>query len=77
MRQKLILNLILHLSIVPPEVSYDDQKAKKTCRDEKKANHLVFLCHLDQIGQGIDQANEMVSNNEDIMMLAVSFKKLN
>ena len=37
------LNLIPHLSIVPPEVSYDDQKAKKTCRDEKKANHLVFV----------------------------------
>ena len=36
------LNLIPHLSIVPPEVSYDDQKDKKTCRDEKKANHLVL-----------------------------------
>ena len=46
MRQKPILNLILHLSIVPPEVSYDDQKAKKTGKDEKKANHLVFVSSI-------------------------------
>ena len=37
------LNLIPNLSIIPPEVSYDHQKAKKTCKDEKKANHLVFV----------------------------------
>ena len=40
------LNLIPHLSIVPPEVSYDDQKAKKTCKDEKKANHLDLFFSL-------------------------------
>ena len=71
------LDMTPRLSVIPPEVFSDNQKAKKKGKNNKKGNHLVFLCHLDQIGQGIDQANEMVSNNEDIMMLAVTFKKLN
>lgn len=69
--------MIPRLSVIPPKVFSDNQKAKKKGKDDKKANHLVFLCHIDQIGQSLDQANQMVSNNEDIMKWVVSFKKLN
>ena len=51
------LNMIPRLSVIPPEVFSDNQKAKKKGKDDKKANHLVFLCHTDQIGQSLDQAN--------------------
>ena len=51
------LNMIPRLSVIPPEVFSDNQKAKKKGKNNKKGNHLVFLCHLDQIGQSLDQAN--------------------
>ena len=51
------LNMIPRLSVIPPKVFSDNQKAKKKGKDDKKANHLVFLCHIDQIGQSLDQAN--------------------
>ena len=51
------LNMIPRLSVIPPKVFSDNQKTKKKGKDDKKANHLVFLCYLDQIGQSLDQAN--------------------
>ena len=49
-----VKKLIPRLSVIPPKVFSDNQKAKKKGKDEKKANHLVFLCHLDQIGQSLN-----------------------
>ena len=40
------LNMIPRLSVIPPEVFSNNQKTKKKAKDEKKANHLVFVSSI-------------------------------